>query len=343
MIDLAPDPEQQKIVDSVASFLADRCPVGRLRSRAAPAGAAERREWKHFAALGWFGIALPEASGGSGLTVAEEVLVFRELGRFVMSPTLLATSLAAHAAALAGLNTLVEALLSGAERCALALPTGAVSLSARAAWGELHLVDAEAVDLLILWTEAGVALFRRGDLGSPVRRESMDDGITLERAMAGDARPLAFIAAGDAPLRLRAELLIAAQLVGMAEAARDIAADHARTRQQFGKPIGAFQAVAHHCADMSVRAAAASVQTRFAALAARAARDDAVFQVAAASLLAGEAAFRNATLGIRVLGGMGYTADCPLHHYLKRAILLRRAAGGAHPHRTRLLADASIQ
>jgi len=342
MIELAPDSEQQKIVDHVAGLLASRYPVDRLRPRAA-GDAPESRDWKSFAALGWIGIGLPGALGGVDLTLVEEALVFRELGRFLMSPALLATSLAAYAAAQAGWTSMVEALLSGAERSALAIPTGALALSAQTIEGELHLLDAEGADTLIVWNDAGVALIRRSDLGAASRCDAMDTSIALERAMARGIVPVVFVPAHDSSLRLRADLLIAAQLIGMAEAARDIAADHARTREQFGKPIGAFQAVAHHCADMAVRAAAASTQMRFAALAARDERDDAAFQVAAASLLAGEAAFRNATIGIRVLGGMGYTADCPLHHYLKRTILLRRAAGGAHPHRERLLADASTQ
>ena len=192
---------------------------------------------------------------------------------------------------------------------------------------------------MLVWNDAGAALIRRADLKNIAAVEPMDMTITLERGTAKAASPVAFVAATAEPLPLRANLLVSAIMVGMAEAARDLAAEYAKIREQFGKPIGSFQAVAHQCADMAVRAEAAWVQTKFAALAARDRRSDAVFQASAASLLASEAAFRNATLSIRVHGGIGYTADCPVHHYLKRSLLLRRAVGGAQVQGARLLAE----
>ena len=84
------------------------------------------------------------------------------------------------------------------------------------------------------------------------------------------------------------------------------------------------------------------VQTKFAALALRDGRADARFQIAAASLVAADAAFQNATMSIRVHGGIGFTADCDVHHYLKRTVLLRQAAGGAVRQREHLLAEPTV-
>ena len=342
MINLVPTAEQQQVIDSVTDFLKNKLPVERLRDRKIAPGAAERREWQQMAGLGWFGFGLPEDLGGIGFSLAEETLAFREFGRNLVSPAVLAATLGAQVAARAGQRELADAILSGAERPALGIPTGAAgefALSAKSADGELHLVDAQDVKLVLVWNDAGAALIRRADLKNIVAVEPMDMTITLERGTAHATSPVAFVAATAEPLPLRANLLVSAIMVGMAEAARDLAAEYAKIREQFGKPIGSFQAVAHQCADMAVRAEAAWVQTKFAALAARDRRSDAVFQASAASLLASEAAFRNATLSIRVHGGIGYTADCPVHHYLKRALLLRRAVGGAQVQGARLLAE----
>ena len=342
MINLVPDAGQQQVVDSVTDFLKNKLPVERLRDRAIAPGAAEHREWRQMAELGWFGFGLPEELGGTGFTLAEEVLAFREFGRYLLSPAALAATLGAQVAARAGRRDLADTILSGAERPALGIPTGTAGefkLSAKLAQGELHLVDAKDVNLVTVWTDEGAALLGRADLKDIASVEPMDTTITLERGAAKSVAPVAFVAARDEPLPLRASLLVSAIMVGMSEAARDLAAEYAKIREQFGKPIGTFQAVAHQCADMAVRVEAAWVQTKFAALAARDARKDAVFQASAASLLAGEAAFRNATMSIRVHGGIGYTADCPVHHYLKRTMLLRRAVGGAHLQGARLLAE----
>jgi alkylation response protein AidB-like acyl-CoA dehydrogenase len=342
MINLVPTAEQQQVIDSVTDFLKNKLPVERLRDRKIAPGAAERREWQQMAGLGWFGFGLPEDLGGIGFTLAEEALAFREFGRNLVSPAVLAASLGAQVAARAGQRELADAILSGAERPALGISTGTAGefkLTAKSADGELHLVDAQDVKLVLVWNEVGAALIRRADLKDIAAVEPMDMTITLERGTAQAASPVAFVAATAEPLPLRANLLVSAIMVGMAEAARDLAAEYAKIREQFGKPIGSFQAVAHQCADMAVRAEAVWVQTKFAALAARDRRSDAVFQASAASLLAGEAAFRNATMSIRVHGGIGYTADCPVHHYLKRALLLRRAVGGAQVQGARLLAE----
>ncbi len=342
MINLVPTAEQQQVIDSVTDFLKNKLPVERLRDRKIAPGAAERREWQQMAGLGWFGFGLPEELGGIGFSLAEEALAFREFGRNLVSPSVLAATLGAQVAARAGQRELADAILSGAERPALGISTGAAgefALSAKSADGELHLVDATDVNLVLVWNDAGAALLRRADLKNIVAVEPMDLSTTLERGTAKGVAPVAFVAATTEPLPLRANVLVSAIMVGMAEAARDLAAEYAKIREQFGKPIGSFQAVAHQCADMAVRAEAAWVQTKFAALAARDRRSDAVFQASAASLLSSEAAFRNATMSIRVHGGIGYTADCPVHHYLKRALLLRRAVGGAQVQGARLLAE----
>ena len=134
-----------------------------------------------------------------------------------------------------------------------------------------------------------------------------------------------------------AAILVAAQLVGLAEAARDLAASYASERVQFGRPIGVFQGVKHPCADMAVRCEAAWSQTVYAALALRDGYPNASRQVSAAKATAGDAANRNAAACVQVFGGIGVTTECDAHVLVKRAQVLRRLAGKDRFHLRRLL------
>jgi alkylation response protein AidB-like acyl-CoA dehydrogenase len=95
-------------------------------------------------------------------------------------------------------------------------------------------------------------------------------------------------------------------------------------RQQFGRPIGAFQAIKHHCANMAITAEALSSLLEVAAIAARDGRDDAAFHIAALRLLAPKAALANARTCIQIHGGMGFSAEADAHHFLKQAHMLSR-------------------
>jgi alkylation response protein AidB-like acyl-CoA dehydrogenase len=137
------------------------------------------------------------------------------------------------------------------------------------------------------------------------------------------------VATSDKPdLVQLADLLVSAQLLGIAKACLDLAVAYARVRHQFGKPIGSFQAIKHHCANMAISAELLSAQLDMAAIALRDGRDDAGFQVAALRLLAPQAALDNARLCIQVHGGIGFSAEAEPHRYLKQAHVLRQLGGG---------------
>jgi alkylation response protein AidB-like acyl-CoA dehydrogenase len=337
VIDLLPDADQQQVVDSVAGLLARDFPVERLRPGKA---SREHDRWADLAAQGWFGLGLAEAAGGAGFTAVEEVLVHREFGRFLVTPSVFATAVAAHLAEAAGDRKLASALASGEARASVASPAGRLALGP-VIDGELHLIDAAEGDLILLMSVEGAALLDRAALTDIRPAEALDESITLERARALEVRPRLFVPTAAAPVRRRAVLLIAAALVGMAESARDLAVAYAGVRTQFGKLIGSFQGVAHHCADMELRASAARAQVSFAAVAERDGRSHAAFQAAAAGLAAADAALKNTPLAIRVHGAMGYTAECELHLYLERAHLLERLMGGTRALQADLMAEPS--
>jgi alkylation response protein AidB-like acyl-CoA dehydrogenase len=341
MVTLSLSAEQQQIVDSVVDVLGSRLTVDRLRNSAQAPGSAESAEWGLFAELGWFGIGLPEDAGGIGYTVLEETLLNRELGRYVLSPTVLGACLGAHLAWEAGDADLAHAIAAGSEKIAIALPAGPAGrhqVTQDQVSGDYYVADRMDATWAIVWGAGGVALVSVGDGDGLSVVEAIDTTLRLERVSLNH-KPFLFAADQGNALRNRACLLLAANLVGMAEASRDMAAEYARVREQFGKPIGSFQAIGHHCANMAARAEAAWVQTKFAALAVDEGRADAQFQVSAAYLLAAEAASTNAAMAIRVHGAMGFTAECNLHHFLKRSVLMKSAGGGMQFHARRLVSE----
>jgi alkylation response protein AidB-like acyl-CoA dehydrogenase len=127
---------------------------------------------------------------------------------------------------------------------------------------------------------------------------------------------------------LRLRLIDAAALVGLAQAALDMAVEYAGVREQFGRPIGSFQAVKHHCANMALAARCACDQVSFAAIALDDGRDDAPLQVESAFFVAGSAAIENCGKNIQVHGGIGFSEEAAPHRLLKRARVLVQIAGG---------------
>jgi alkylation response protein AidB-like acyl-CoA dehydrogenase len=335
MIDLLPSVEQQQIIDSVVEFFERALPVAR------PAGADSGRIsaglWKEIAGLGWFGLGLAEQVGGAGYCLVEEMLVAREIGRHVASPALFAAMLAAHVAANAGNEPLLERILSGELRVGLANLLPGASRRAR----NFHLLDADGSHLVLYWDEGGMGLHERASFATATAVDSLDEAVHLERAVAPDSAPFAWVSAQRSPLPRRAALLICAQQVGVAEAAKDDAVAYAKMREQFGQPIGAFQALKHECADMAVECEAAYAQTFFAGLTENDGLADAGFQCAAAGLLATQAALGNARANIQIHGGIGFTSECDAHRYLKRAHLLAQLGGAAGRHWRLLVAPSS--
>lgn len=314
MIDILPTDEQTEFVGGVANAIAKADAT------------SDPRPWSFFAGLGCIGMALDEDLGGAGFSVADEVLVHQELGRQLASPNVLAAALGARLAADAGDVQLARRIIDGSHPVAFASAlTGQVSEAGLA--GDFHLLSADEAALAICISPRGSALAEAKAFGVRAGVQSTDETVELVRA-SGDAPAIHWTGDNDQRLWRRANLLIAAQLAGISETTQNRAVEYAKVREQFGKPIGAFQAIAHHCANMAVRTDAAASQLYFAAIALRDEAPDAAFQVAVACSVAMDAAFQNATMAIQVHGGMGFSAESGLHRFLKRAVMLRHLAGG---------------
>jgi alkylation response protein AidB-like acyl-CoA dehydrogenase len=337
-IDLLPTEDQAMIRDSVVSLCTKSFPIERLRKEDAIGGAAERKAWAELAEAGLFGLGLSTEVGGVGYSTAEEVVVAREFGRYMVSPLVLATMLATHVAAAAGNTALAEALTGGKIRVAFANPLKTVNLS-KGETVEVQLLDYEKGDHVLLMDEKQAAVFDAGAVTVTEAIEGIDETVTIQRAKLNTGKAAALTPRADATLPRRMELLIASYATGMAEAARDMGVEYAKIRNQFGQPIGAFQAIKHACADMAVRAEAAMAQTFYAAATADMQQGDDLFEAACARLLACEGAVENAKANIQIHGGMGYTFECDAHLYLKRGHVMAQLDSSRFREQKRIMAS----
>jgi alkylation response protein AidB-like acyl-CoA dehydrogenase len=325
-MDLSLSADQRAVVASGAEVLDDLMPMERVRKVLDGDGAPLAALWRSAGELGWFGLGLPEEYGGTGFDLIDEALLFVELGRRVTPGPFLATTLAARVAALGGATDAAQALLSGAARAAFA---------AMPADGPALLYDAVDATYLLAFTPGGVALLPAAMASGRTAQPGLDPLLPRETASLG-GEPIASCPPNE-PLAARGSVLVTALLTGIAAAARDLAVGYAKTREQFGVPIGAFQAVKHRCADMAVSAALADAQLTFAALSVSEAAEDAAFQVAAARVVAERAALSNIREAIQIYGGIGVTWECDAHLYLKRVHALRELFGGEPAQRPALL------
>lgn len=313
-VDLLPGAEEEEIARAASDYLAGELPVSRCHKPDPDLLPAEKRA--EIAGLGWFGLSLPEAHGGVGLSAVDDIMLFREAGRFLAPLSLLTNALAARVAMEAANETLLASLLAGEAQVAF-------GLAAPQDDGLLRLFDWKGASLLLVAgpDEARLYALETGQV-TPV--DCLDKTVSMGMVTAGG---LTLLATGDGHASLMGGLNTAAMLVGMAEAELAMIVDYAQIRETFGRPIGAYQAVRHPCADMAVRCEAARAQLYAAAVSLRDGKADAAAQIAAAKLLANLAAVRNADWNIQLHGGIAVTMEHDAHLYMKRANLLARLFG----------------
>lgn len=301
-MNLLPTEEQSAIAESARAVFEREFPVRRYQDEAALAAPLSTTRWQMLADLGWFGLTVTEQGGGVGLGVAEDILMAREAGRTLMSPSALATALAASVAERMGDPALARQLAAGAVRCAFGFEADGI-----------FLLDADQADWLLLVGSAAVALVARPADENLERVSCMDEAVSLHRCAAVESGR-----AASAEMRQRVGAVLCAYLSGIASAALEDAVAYASEREQFGQPIGSFQAINHMCADMAVSAEAAWAQTLYAGLAIADGAPGAEIELAAASHMARKAAFASARGNIQIHGAAGFTTEFDAHFYLKR-------------------------
>ena len=345
--------------DAVRRMLADRSPWPAVLERMETDKPYDDAVWRGLVELGATGLAVPEEFGGAGATFREVAVVMEELGRSVAPTPYLGSAVLATAAVLAlpqSTGGVLEALAEGTVM-ALAVPLGVAPgadppLTVSAERGSLtgtlrNVADAgSAQTLLVPVVEAdGAALYRvDAAAGELTSAPTMDltrrlatlslDAAAGERLVGGDEA----MAAVRGALTVGAAMLASEQL-GLAERCLEMTVEHLKSRHQFGRPIGSFQALKHRVAQVWVsvaqaRAVARNAADRLAALGPAA--DEAVIAAAVAQAHCSGVAVRAAEECVQLHGGIGFTWEHPAHLYLKRARSDALAFGTADRHRSLL-------
>ena len=318
--------EQQEIQRTAREFLSARFTPEKVRELA-ESRSYDDALWSEISELGWPGIAIDEEHGGQGLGMVELVILCEELG-FACAPIQFLSNAAA--------GLFIDAAGSDEQRGRW-LPgiASGETLGAAAFTPEEDAVVPDAQGAAVLVLPQG------------------DDGVLVEHS-AADVKPLELIdstrsyaqveASGgdplpDAHLHRGADRLmvaIAAELTGIAQRAMEMAVAYAKDREQFGRPIGSYQAVSHRCAKMLLDTEEARSLTYYAAWTAGAEPESLPLAASMAKARASDAAWEVAASALQVLGGIGFTWEHDLHFLLKRAKVTGELMGSAREHRERV-------
>lgn len=323
-MDLTLTEEQQLVQTTAREFLTGRSGTGRTDL------------WKEIVELGWPGLAVPEAHGGIGAEFLDACLVAEELGRAGVAtpfvPTVAGASTIARFGTERQRQEWLPAIVGG--RAISHVPTGPGSdvVVGEVVHGRALFVPfaQQAADLLV-----GPALVDGGTSG--ITHERLDVvgnepvyAVTFDQVPVPADRVLPEGQAVDA-MTAYATVLTCAEMVGGAQAVLDLTVEYAGQRRQFDKPIGTFQAVQHHCANMAIDVLASRFATYEAAWRLGTGAD-ATMEVSTAKAVISDAYQRVCALGHQVHGAIGFTAEHDLHRYLRHATAAALTYGDANHH-----------
>jgi alkylation response protein AidB-like acyl-CoA dehydrogenase len=355
--------EQQAIKSTAHDFLAARYKSERIRGLADTAAAFEQSDWDEMAELGWPGLALPEEWGGQGLGIVDLAVLFEEMGYALAPSPLLSTTVAGLALAANGTDEQRERwlpqLASGEARGTLALfdagtpatigdfalepvdmgEGGRILLA-----GEKVLVmDAAEADFFLVATADGRRHLVEADaVGVAVEPEPSIDltrrlySLKLDGVEVGPEATLSGGQEDYLPVLWRACVAISAESTGIAQRAMEMAVEYAKDRQQFGRPIGAYQAVSHRCAQMLLETENSRSAVYGAAWAADAEPESLSLAASMAKAYSSDAGWRVPDASIQVHGGIGFTWEHDLHFFLKRGKANAAMFGSSSWHRKRV-------
>ncbi len=281
--------------------------------------------WGDLVNLGWLGLHLPEEYGGSGFTLEELVIVVEEMGRAVAPgpfvPTVIASAVIAAVGNDATKAKFLPGLAGGTMNGGIGLG-GSVTISGSKASGAAGTVLGGGLAQVLL-VQAGndLAIIEVGDgvkMDSPTNLDSTRRSarVTL------DGAAVTVVPGGRQVFVDLARLILSAEAVGLARECTEFAASYAKERIQFGRPIGMFQAVKHHCANMAVATELATSAVWDAARAAATGGDQLSYTAAIAAALSAPAADLCANLNTQVHGGISITWEHDSHLFMRRATTL---------------------
>jgi len=356
---------QKMLQDSVKEFLSRHCPLERVRELMETPTAHDPELWEGLTDQGWVALTLPEAFEGLELDAVDLAVVTEAMGASCMPGPFLSNTLGAEIVALSGNDDFAGEVLPGVADgetlVTVALlekggswDTEAIEMSISGSGGDLSgtklfVPDAETADLL--WVVGRLD----GDLAVvSVPRDSA--GLTVEATPAMDATRKLYkvvfdhvaggtlVARGEPAAKALhnatrlATVAVCTELVGGMQWVLDTSVEYAKTREQFGRVIGSFQAVQHHCADMLYKLESARSAAYYAAWAVSVDDPGADRAVSVAKAYCSDAAREVGNLGIQVHGGIGFTWEHDLHLFYKRAKSNEILFGDATFHRDRIAA-----
>jgi alkylation response protein AidB-like acyl-CoA dehydrogenase len=364
-------PEQDELRDGVRTVLAGECPMSLVRE-VVEKGATADALWSRMVTLGWPALTVPESAGGLGMGAVELAVVVEELGRAVAPGPFVPTvtqfaPVVAEAGSPEQQERFLGAVASGECTGALALveASGAVDPARLTATAEpdgtsfvlrgtkTMVVEAATADEIVVVArrpgtdgDAGVGAFVVPQADVEVEPVATLDGsrplgrVTLHGARAGTDRVLGEPGPVTATaIRRAVELavtMLTIETVGTAQTIFDVTLEYAKQREQFGVPIGSFQAIKHKFADMLVSLERARATSYFAALTIAEDDDRRALAASMAKAAAGDCAARLAKEGIQIHGGIGYTWEHDMHLYVRRVKSNSVLLGNAAQHRARV-------
>ena len=326
----APTDDQIALRDGIAELLAGESGPTQVREAWENESGRLPALWSQLADMGVLAAQLPESLGGLGLNEIDLALIGIEAGRVALTEPLLATAGVA-APLFAELDT--DTGRAWAERVA-----GGASIAVGLVDGD-PVVHAATCDATILCRDGELHLIERGAL-SLTPTTSVDRSRRLAFV---DWQPSAETLLTNDPAlvdrtRQRSEVLGAAQLLGLSATMVAMTVDYVSERKQFGVPIGSFQAVKHHLANAELARSFAQPVVLRAAYSLATGDPDTDLHAAMAKAAASDAATKVGKMALQCHGGIGYTVECDLHLYLKRAWALAAADGDAAHHRVKVAA-----
>jgi alkylation response protein AidB-like acyl-CoA dehydrogenase len=348
VIDLLYTDVENDLREGVRAMLANR--AGQVLARVEGDEPYDPKLWRTIGTeMGLAGLAVPESRGGAGAGWREVAVVCEELGRAVAPTPYLGSAVIATGVLLALDDELLPELAGGARTAALAVPFGAapgsvpspVTVEDGAISGRVRgVADAGTADVLLVPAGDGLYAATAADAElTPVVSLDLTRPLCDVTLAAAPGRPLATgeraAAAIESGLRAGAAML-AAEQVGLAEWCLEATVHHLKTRYQFGRPIGSFQALKHRVADVWVALAQARAVARYAAGCLAAGDPDAEVAATLAQAHCGPVAVLAAEECVQLHGGIGFTWEHPAHLYLKRAKADALALGTADRHRATL-------
>ena len=360
--------EQEELRKLARKWLAERSPSAVVRTLMESDSGYDPAMWAEMAQMGWLGMAIPEEFGGAGFGQLELAVLFEEMGRSLLAAPFFSTvALGAAVILEAGSEKQKHDLLSraaaGEATIALAFtePNGrwdetgieAVAEPAVDGWTltgtKSFVIDGHTADFLVIAarTEKGVSLFLvEADAEGLDRRrlETMDmtrkqAAVKLTAVRVPEDQLVGAVGEGWQAIERvleKAVVNLAAEQVGAAQKCLEMSVDYAKTRYQFGRPIGSFQAIKHKCADMLVQVESAKSACYYAAWAASEDNDELAIVAPMAKSYCSEAFFHCASENIQIHGGIGFTWEHDAHLYFKRAKSSELLFGDPAFHRARL-------